>query len=277
MIAGGDDVAKSAFRVSLREQPSSPSLASQTQELDPADILEVRDVAEAIARAEAVIRTPLPRSTGPDLFEDLARRADRVPERAEAKRERPTDDAVGPAIAAPARISTLPPPPAPAASTSSHALPTAIAEERRDAAASLPGGPILHLPVTVPGPEDDAYYHPGGRIRSLAEMTLDGYRPESTLMVRLRQRRSRLTWWVAGALVLLSTFSAAALVTPSDAEPVAKTASPAARLREADRVEFSSTPAKMPDLGATRLVSGHVAHPHGRVPVLDVKSLPRAR
>ncbi len=251
MIAGGDGVAKSAFKVSLREQPSSPSLA--TQELDPADILEVHDVAEAIARAEALVRTPIPRSR-PDLFEALAKR--------------PTDDTAGPAVAASARISSVPPPPAPAEEPeSAQAAPVAVPPRLV--------APVLHVPLHVPGPEDDAYYHPGGRIRGFAEMTLDGYRPEATILVRLRQRRTKMTWWVAGALVLLTTFFGAAMITPgSDLEPTLTTASPVVRARGPESVGWASTPTKKADMPSA--ARSHLLHA-GSVPVLDVNSLPRAR
>lgn len=246
-MIGGDDVARSAFRVSLREQPSSPSLA--TQELDPSDILEVHDVAEAIARAEALVRTPVPRSRPSlDLFEDLGRR-------------RPTDDAVGPATPATGRITTVPPPPQ---QTAAEAVP------------ALPLPPVFHIPTFVPpaagSPEDDAYFHPGGRIRGFGEMTLDGYRPEATLLVRLRQRRTRFTWWIAGALVLLTAFATAAVVTPAVDEPVVKTGDRAARRPDGARaVVFASTGAKARTSGSPTQVS------IGAVPVLDVRTLPRAR
>lgn len=265
MIAGGDDVARSAFWVSLREQPSSPSLV--TQELDPADILEVRDVAEAIARAEALVRTPVPfanakPSSSRDLFEELGTRAER---------SRPTDDAVGPATPAAPRVSTVPPPPAP------EAISSAAAEQPEPSAPAVRAAapaPILHVPTAVPGPEDDAYFHPGGRIRGFADVTLDGYRPESTLLVRLRQRRSRLVWVVAGALVLLSTFSAAALVTPAPLVEVARSAPQGSRSREAPtRVTFASSRAKLARLDA---VSPSPPRTAG-VPMFDVKNLPRAR
>ncbi len=254
-MIGGDDVARSAFRVSLREQPSSPSLA--TQELDPSDILEVHDVAEAIARAEALVRTPVPRSRPSlDLFEELGRR-------------RPTDDAVGPATPATGRISTVPPPPRTAelaaTTTTTNALP-AIA-------------PVLHVPTFMPpamggsgSPEDDAYFHPGGRIRGFGEMTLDGYRPEATLLVRLRQRRTRFTWWIAGALVLLAAFATAAVVTPAGDDPVVKTGDRAARRPDGARgVVFASSGAKARAAGAPSPTA------LGAIPVLDVRTLPRAR
>ena len=100
MISDGDSVAKNAFRVALLAAPSAedtPSPANRTQELDPNDILEVRDMAEAIARAEQIVSAPRSSRPSPpssrrnvgesDLFESLGRR--------------PTDDTAGPAAAAP--------------------------------------------------------------------------------------------------------------------------------------------------------------------------------
>lgn len=263
MIAGGDDVARSAFWLSLREQPSSPSLV--TQELDPADILEVRDVAEAIARVDAVVRAKRPSEPElPDLFEGLG--------------NRPTDDASGPAVAAEARPSSVPPPPDDEALVDDAEVELVEAEASSSAliaqaapAAPSPRPPILHLPTSVvtatAGPEDDAFYHPGGRIRSFADVTLDG-RAEPTLLVRLRARRSRLTWVVAGLVVLLSTFTTGALLAPEAEAEVPRTAPQASRTREAPtRIGWRSSHAKLATLG-------------GRAPaasVLDVRNLPRAR
>lgn len=284
MIAGGDDVARSAFWVSLREQPSSPSLV--TQELDPADILEVRDVAEAIARAEAIVRTPIPfpkPSSSRDLFDELATRS---------PRHRPTDDAVGPATPAAPRVSTVPPPPAPAeaveleaaeveeleAEPAPHAarVPAVVAMAAEPVRIPAPSAPVLLVPAVPAGPDEDAYFHPGGRIRGFGEVTLDGYRPDSTLLVRLRQRRSRLGWVVTGALVLLTTFSAAALLTPGPVVEVARTAPLGSPARETPtRITFASSRAKLARLDAS--APAPLPAKAAGMPVFDVKSLPRAR
>jgi hypothetical protein len=336
MIAAGDDIARSAFWLSLRERPSSPSLI--TQELDPGDILEVRDVAEAIARAEALVRpAPRPRSTErhseppseapsappsarEDLFDALGLAA------------KPTDDAAGPAVAASSRISSVPPPPGQAFERGQHLHETSqlddvetvrddeleLIEPTDEAPATLasaslatpstpgpaladaglvrtPSAPILHLRTPtaldrIPGPEDDAFYHPGGRIRGMADVTIDG-RPEPTLMLRLRARRSRLSWTVGAALLLLAILAAGALSSPlsplsslplssPDEAAASRSALHVAHPRETPtRVAWTSTRAKLVTLGGPSLVvsDAPARRVAGSSAVFDVKSLPRAR
>ena len=81
MISDGDSVARNAFRVALltARPDDTPLPVNTTQELDPNDILEVRDMAEAIARAEQIVAAP--RSSGPsllrvegDIFESLLKK-----------------------------------------------------------------------------------------------------------------------------------------------------------------------------------------------------------
>src|SRR4051812_30822988 len=57
MIAGGDRVARNAVRVGLltASADETPLPVHTRQELDAGDILEVRDMAEAIARAEQMV------------------------------------------------------------------------------------------------------------------------------------------------------------------------------------------------------------------------------
>lgn len=299
MIAAGDDIARSAFWLALREQPSSPSLV--TQELDPSDILEVRDVAEAIARAEALVRKASLKSPAPP--------ASPVPDRTDlfdALGARPTDDAAGPAAAALSRPSTLPPPPAACGEEPTELLteedvellsadePPVVGERGAteavgtDAAASAPEraapmAPILRIQTAnardrVPGPEDDAYFHPGGRIRGMADVTLDG-RPEPTLLVRLRARRGRLSRVVGGALVALATLAGAALLAPGRADvpegAVTKGALQGTHGREPPtRVAWTSTRAKLATLQRAETQARRVAT---TAAAFDVKTLPRAR
>ena len=176
MIADGDSVARNAFRVGLLAAGDTPLPVNTTQELDPSDILEVRDMAEAIARAEQLVAAP--RSNRPvsrrnltaDIFESLGRR--------------PTDDTAGPAT------------PAPAATAAQLLRPLSVTRSQppvpvaQYVAQPIAAEMVLSLPV-APAVEDDAYFHPAGRIRSLAEVTLDGYRPEPTLLLRARARRLR--------------------------------------------------------------------------------------
>ena len=181
MIAEGDSVARNAFRVGLRQDTPLPTVAS-TQELDPSDILEVRDMAEAIARAEKIVAAPRSsRTRGPDIFEALGR---------------PTDDTAGPATAAPPRQTPVPPPPAPS-------VPRFIAMPAAPMAPA-PAPPSRHaIPTGPTGAEDDAYFHPAGRMRAFADVTLDGYRPEPTLLLRAASRRKRYSWVLLAAVLPL--------------------------------------------------------------------------
>jgi len=240
-----------------------------TQEIDAADVLEVTDLANAIARAEEVIRarssrvlTSGPESAagqdgpGEDIFDKLVASSPN----AEKTTEDPlsaTDDAVGPAVHAPYRPTPLPPrttniplPPGiqrPATllrapeDVLATPIPTAPVTPRRATLATLlpptPVPPAASVHATQPlaamrsshseanstippaartAPililDEDAFYHPAGRIRTLADVTIDGYRPEPTLMLRLRERRQSLTWVVGAilaALALLAIFAVA--------------------------------------------------------------------
>lgn len=76
MIAGGDEKVRNAFRATLRDEPSRPNVAA-TEELSANDILEVHDLANAIARAEQIIRTPSSRPSDLDIFDALLRPSSR--------------------------------------------------------------------------------------------------------------------------------------------------------------------------------------------------------
>lgn len=192
MLANGDRSARNAFRVGLVEEPSRPNL---TQELDPSDILEVQDVAAAIARAEELARkersSSNPGRGGFDVFDALVQRTN-TPIPGTLRSPRITDDAVGPAGYREVVPTPVPPP----------------AKTKADAVvvpkpAAVPSAPVLMVPVTREAVEDDAFFHPGARIRTLADQTLESYRPEPTLMVRIRQRRGTLSWVVAALLLPL--------------------------------------------------------------------------
>jgi hypothetical protein len=218
-----------------------PGTAGITQELDPNDILEVQDMAAAIARAEMLLASPAPPVAYAgrlDMFEALGRRA--------------TDDTAGPATPAPPYAS----------------LPTPIP-------------PPLHTPtplryVTMPsaltGAEDDAFYHPVGRMRSLADVTLDGYRPEPTLLVRAATRRKRFSWVMAAALLplmVLAAFAGFASTESASSSSSSSTRSPAS--------PSAATAGKTPLTTTSALSKAQ----HGPViaapPVFDVNSLPSAR
>lgn len=225
-----------------------PGTAGVTQELDPNDILEVQDMAAAIARAEMLLASPAPplASAGrPDMFEALGRRA--------------TDDTAGPATPAPPYAS----------------LPTPIP-------------PPLHTPtplryVTMPsaltGAEDDAFYHPIGRMRSLADVTLDGYRPEPTLLVRAATRRKRFSWVMAAALLPLLALAAFAgfASTESTESASSSSASSTSVGSRSPASPAAATAGKTPLTTTSALSKAQHAPAVAAPPVFDVNSLPSAR
>jgi hypothetical protein len=248
LISDGDSVARNAFRVGLREDTplpvaSSPSAqarlggtAAATRELDPNDILEVQDMAAAIARAEMLIASPVPPRTRPDLFETLGRRA--------------TDDTAGPATPAPPNAFPTPVPPR-----------------------------YVTIPAAVASPEDDAFYHPVGRMRSLADVTLDGYRPEPTLLVRAASRRKRLSLLMVAALLPLLVLACIAIFAATDEREVS--ASPSST---SPRAPTTAAPQRTPltTSSAVGRVGGGAPVPVAApvapaTPVFDVNSLPSAR
>ena len=268
---GSDHQVRNAFRATLLDEPSSAHLLG-TQELDAADVLEVTDLAHAIAKAEEVIRARSSRvlMAGPDssadqthqttrtdesgdIFDKLLGAGKRVAAEKHVASDDATDDAMGPAVHAPTlptplppRVAQIPLPPGvtrpatllrgpemtatpipitgrSAAETPIPAPPRAPAFGTADktqplAAVAIPPAartaPILIL-------DEDAFYHPAGRIRSLADATLDGYRPEPTLLVRLRQRRhalSKVVLLVLAPLTLLALFAVAVGIGRASAE-----------------------------------------------------------
>lgn len=237
-----------------------------TQELDPSDILEVQDMAAAIARAEKLVarssRTLLPApgpSSGHDIFESLGRRA--------------TDDTAGPATPAPLGLLTPVPP--------AYATPA-------PAPAPTPSTPrYLTMPSAPPtGIEEDAFYHPLGRMRSLADATLDGYRPEPTLLVRAASRRKRFSWVFVGALLPLLVLAAIAIFAntdPASASPVAS-APRAPTVARSTKLALATTSAaaKSPTVTADTAppapapTTTVTATPASGTPVFDVNSLPSA-
>lgn len=217
MISGGDESARNAFRAYLRDESSQRGLVS-TEEMTAADVLEVKNLADAIARAEEALRleSSRPRSTARDMFAELASS---------------TDDIAGPAVfAAP---TPTPVPPAPATE------------------------PILFLPN-----DEDAFLQPAGRIRSLADETLDGYRPEATLEVRIRTRRKSASVIVAAVLAVLAVVVAAAFARGGAEPPEPLPAKPTALAEPAVKPE--PAPVAKPA-------------PSDTMPVMDVRSLPTAR
>ncbi len=170
---------------------------------------------------------------------------------------------------APAPAVMSAPPPAPAV------VPTpAPSSSRVNATQPLPAMNIPPAARTAPilVLDEDAFYHPAGRIRTLADVTLETYRPEPTLMVRLRERRHALKWVVASVVVSLALFAifavavgfgrrAAEHTPPPTAKPVATTTAAAAT---AAAKPVATTTAAAPSA------------PAPDVPVFDVNSLKSA-
>jgi hypothetical protein len=200
MISGGDESARNAFRAYLRDDSSQLSLVS-TEEMSPGDVLEVKNLADAIERAERVMRES---SRPRDMFAELGGEGGQVP----------TDDASGPAVYAKPTFTPVPPP---AATTPTPAPIT-----------------TLRLPIIMVPNEEDAFLQPAGRMRHFAEETLDGYRPESTMQIRAGARRKTATM-IAGAFFAVLALALGAGVVISclpakfEAKPtvVTATASPA--------------------------------------------------
>jgi hypothetical protein len=81
-----------------------------------------------------------------------------------------------------------------------------------------PSAPPKAAPDTLAA-EDDAFYNPSGRIRSLAdgtaEMTIEAYRPLPTLLVRAAGRRKRFVWVALAILIPLGALAAIGVVVSS--------------------------------------------------------------
>lgn len=227
MISGGDESARNAFRAYLRDESSQRDLVS-TEEISAADVLEVKNLADAIARAEEALRAP--RSSRRDMFAELAAA---------------TDDASGPAVFAAARPTPLPPPPA---------------------ATPVPPPPRTEPILLLPN-EEDAFLQPAGRMRSLADETLDGHRPLPTLELRIRARRHTASWMVAGALAVLAVVAIAAFALGRSLESAPLPPVTQAEAKVEPRVETVAPPAAT--TGTT------TATP--TVPVMDVRNLPSAK
>ncbi|MDF2696847.1 MAG: hypothetical protein K0S65_5230, partial [Labilithrix sp.] len=230
-----------------------------------------------------------------------------------------TDDAVGPAVHVPYRPTPLPPrtspiplppgikrpatllrapeavyptpipvPPSSSPTTSEASPAPAPPAGSRSVNATQPLAAISLPPAARTAPililDEDAFYHPAGRIRTLADATLEGYRPEPTLLVRLRQRRHTLSWVVG---VVLAVFALVALFAgalgfgrahASAAEPVvaAPVAPPVTTVKPV--VTAAPKPEPTPTAAPVTPVS-KVAEPApvsaapADVPVFDVNSL----
>lgn len=288
MNFGSDHRVRNAFRATLLDEPSSASILA-TQEIDATDVLEVRDLAHAIARAEEVLRARSSR-----VLADVASSPAKTKDIFDALLA--TDDAVGPAVHAPyvptplpPRGSPLPTPPGVTRPATllrpleeltpipmAPRLPAPISPAPAPPPAAIPPAP--HTAPIPPAPrtapilvlDDDAFYHPAGRIRTFAEATLDGYRPEPTLLVRLRTRRSLLAWVV---LLVLAPVVLLALV--AAAMPLTRGAPAPASTAPVGTTTILPAVVAPPPPAATVAEPGPAltAEPSSDVPVIDVNSL----
>jgi hypothetical protein len=103
--------------------------------------------------------------------------------------------------------------------------PTGTTDDRGDGCVSIATLHAAHNGLAV---EDDAYFHPGGRVRLIADAnaTLDGWRPEPTIVIRRVRARTRRSWLVLGlvaigapALLLVAIMMAVGTSTLSSAGP----------------------------------------------------------
>ena len=134
------------------------------------------------------------------------------------------------------------------------------------------------MPSAPTALEDDAFYHPLGRMRSLADQTLDGYRPEPTLLVRAASRRKRFSWLFVAALLPLLVLAGIAIFANAD---------PSSPIMSSPRTPTLSAPSKLPlatTSAASKLAAQTtVAEPAVKAPpaaaatpVFDVNNLPSA-
>lgn len=265
MIAGGDQSARNAFLTTLRDDSSrrvlDTPIANPTQELDPSDILEVKDLANAIERAERSMLTPLPipaqYSRALDMFESLG------------ASDAATDDIAGPALHAP--VIPTPIPPALAAVARTTPIPPPPATIR---SADLPkAAPIIYVQ------EEDAYFAPAPRLRSIADESLQIHRAEPTLLVRAGVRRRKATWIVATVFGLAALFMGGALAANELSARASSTppAPPAISTTTIATATFAkpTPPAPAPEAKPEPKAEAKPAKP--AVPTFDVKNLPPAK
>jgi hypothetical protein len=334
---GSDDRVRNAFRATLVDEPSSANLGG-TKEIDRGDVLEVTDLANAIAKAEEAIRARSSRV----LFGAGTDSSSSGLENGVDRRSSPgvvglspsswgsledvfdklgsTDDASGPAVHAPYIPTPMPPratptpmPPiarlrTPSIDDAEPPISSARVTRPLHANATQPLQAMVIPPAPTTAPllviEDDAYYHPAGHMRSLADATLESYRPDATSMLRLRERRSALSKIVGIVLALvalLAVFAGAVSIgrarTAREAEGAPTTTTPgavaapqapapvtvAAPQPSAPAVAAPTTTRAIPTLGAPApttapaQTTGPTTEPAADgIPVFDVKSLKNA-
>ena len=267
MISDGDSVAKNAFRVALLTADDTLLPVNRTQELDPNDILEVRDMAEAIARAEQIVSAPRSsRPAGPSSRGEIRETDIRETDLFESLGRSRTDDTAGPAT------------PAPSASAMHLLRPEATI--RPVALTPVPRSTPAHeLILSLPTPDEDAYFAPAPRFRSLADQTLDGYRPEPTLLVRARARRRSIKWVTGAILLPLLVLAAVATLGQKDAAtPATSTTTIAtATMNAAPPIVAAPAPKPVSVPGAAAAPTARPVTTSSSVPAFDVNNLPTAK
>lgn len=230
MISGGDESARNAFRANLQDD-SQLSILS-TEEMSPGDVLEVKNLADAIERAERLLReSSRPRDMFAELGGDMSTP---LP----IARDSATDDASGPAIYARPTFTPVPP------AAESTPLPPPMPAQPL---------PILMIPTT----EEDAFLQPAGRMRHFADETLEGYRPDSTMQIRAGGRRKTATIVIGAVLGMLAIALGAGVVVSSlpakfEAKPVVITSSP----KKAEEAKTADAPS-VPTMNVKDLPSAH--------------------
>jgi hypothetical protein len=243
------------------------------------DVLEVRDLPKAIKRAEDVIRErkSRPGSAPEDIFDSLVA----------AK----TDDISGPH--AYRRTTPVPPPPSSLGgvpgppptyrlvSNTNGTLPLNALSAQAAANMYIPPA-VRTAPILIL--DEDAFYHPAGRIRGFADVTIEpdaAYVPEPTLMMRLRQRRNLLSWVVAAVLApltLLALFGVAMNIGRARAarEAAAHSAMVANKPTTVTTTAKPVVAAPPPPSPVAIAAPSQQNQNHSSVPVANVKSLKSA-
>lgn len=259
VIVGADPKVRNAFWATLRNEPSEtsglhgPNTSNASNAPNATQEVDAADVLEVTDLAHAIARAEevIRARSSTNLAQLTAPDSSSSRDIFDALVS--TDDAAGPALAASAY-----PSPSPSASGMSLLL------------------------------DEDAFYHPTGRIRGLADVTLDGFRPEPTLMVRLRARRRHLSWIVLGivtplAFVAIFTVahsvgrtSAARELDPSSVRPLHQAEAVASSTRPVGP-STSSVAALAAPISTTAPISPTMTLPaRADIPVFDIKSLKSA-
>ena len=135
--------------------------------------------------------------------------------------------------------------------------------------------------VTMPSaPEDDAYFHPAGRLRTLADATLENYRPEPTLLLRAASRRKRYSWVAVALLLPVVVLAAFEISARAGDAPVTTATRATTATKVATATPAPTTAPATPTVAATAATTSKKppvkADTKAATPVFDVNSLPSA-